>query len=230
MLTIKIQDVENGKYRVVTLSPELLNQPACTELMKNSKFASRILYFVYDEAHCIKQWASFRHDYLEGGTLRGILPRTVSIYIASATLPSHLRRDVSRILRLRSDETENILGSNDRHNIDYIVRPFEHPVHSFHDLTFLIPDNFKVGDPAPPKFLVFFDKKKTAEDFVQYLRQRLPPELRDKVHWFHSTMTDNYRDDKFKSFKDDNLFGLACSDVFGMVSCFVCRSFNPLTE
>jgi hypothetical protein len=44
-----------------------------------------------------------------------------------------------------------------------MARSLVFPAKSFRDLAFLIPDNFKEGDPPPPKFLIFFDNTKEAE-------------------------------------------------------------------
>lgn len=39
----------------------------------------------------------------------------------------------------------------------------KHSAKSFEDLPFLIPEDWKDGDPLPPPFLIFFDDMKEAE-------------------------------------------------------------------
>lgn len=48
-------------------------------------------------------------------------------------------------------------------------------------LTFLIPPGFKVDDPPPPKFLIFFDDIPDSINAACVLRRRLPSELREKI-------------------------------------------------
>ncbi|KAL4259777.1 hypothetical protein AB1N83_012304 [Pleurotus pulmonarius] len=85
-----------------------------------------------------------------------------------------------------------------------------------HCVTFVIKDNFKVGDPAPPKFVIFFDSMRETEDAVHYLQSRLPKEYRDRVRWFHATMTSEYRVDEYEAFRQGDVWGLCVTDAFGM--------------
>ena len=162
-------------------------------MWRKSRVVSRLLNVIFDEGHCIKQWGSFRSDYLHVGTLRHLFPERVPFYVPSATLPWHVQQDVETILKLRPDQTEHILCSNDRPEIRLCVRQMRHPAKTFEDLAFLIPDGFTEDSPPPPKFLVFFDNKKDAESACLYLRSRLPVSQRKKVNWFHSLNTSFYR-------------------------------------
>lgn len=212
------KDIAAGKYRVVTISPELLSEQPCRNVIENPKVASKFLYFVFDEGHCISQWGhSFRSQYLYVGNLRYLLPPDVPFYVASATLPPHIFHDVVEILHLRPDKMETIFCSNDRPNIHLVVRGIVYPIASYHDLAFLIPDGFHIGSPRFPKFLIFFDSTTCSEDAIKYLRKRLPPELQDKIIWFHSTMTTPYREEEFERFRSDEVWGMAVTDAFGMV-------------
>ncbi|KAH6891607.1 P-loop containing nucleoside triphosphate hydrolase protein [Coprinopsis sp. MPI-PUGE-AT-0042] len=40
--------------------------------------------------------------------------------------------------------------------------------------------------------------------------------LKDKATYFHSTMTSDYREDQCKLFLDSAIWGLFCTDAFGM--------------
>lgn len=212
------QAIAAGKYRVITISPELLNDRQCSDLWNITKFTDSLQYFVYDEGHCISQWGStFRNDYLHVGNIRHLLPRRIPVYVASATLPPPVLRDVSNILRLHPDRTQNIIRSNDRPNIHLVVREMKHAIGSYKDLSFLIPKNFKVGDPPPKPFLCFVDSTTSTEDATRYLQSLLPEELRHKIKWFHSTMTTAYRQEEYEAFKNGDLWGLVVTDAFGMV-------------
>jgi superfamily II DNA/RNA helicase len=108
--------------------------------------------------------------------------------------------------------------STDRPNIFFSVRKMEHPLNSYHDLAFIIKLHMTSEDSHPPKFLVFFNSQAEAQAGAEYLRERLPLELRDKVKWFHSEMTDEFCEDKMHALLVGDVFGHAATDVAGMVS------------
>ncbi|KII86188.1 hypothetical protein PLICRDRAFT_114870, partial [Plicaturopsis crispa FD-325 SS-3] len=212
------KDIESGKYRVVVVNPEILMNDGgqFENLWKKKSFTSRLLYFVFDEGHCVSKWGSFRKEYLYLGSLRHLIPEIIPFYVASATLPAPVLLDVSEILRLRPDHTEHILRTNDRPNVHIMVRGLKFAANSFADLAFLIPDHFQDGDPPPEKFLIFFDNIKETEAAVRYLRSRLPRNLHNKIKWFHSVMTQDYRTDEYESLRAGDLWGLCVTDAFGM--------------
>ena len=177
----------------------------------------RILYFTFDEGHCVSQWNKFRKEYQHLGDLRYLIPETIPFYVASATLPPAILLDVVEILRLRSDKTEHIIRSNDRSDVHLMVRELVFPASSFKDLEFLIVKGYKEGDPPIPKFLIFFDNTKEAERACHHLRTLLPPSLQSRIKYFHSTMTQAYRDEVLEEMRDSSTWGLCCTDAFGMV-------------
>ncbi|OCH92648.1 hypothetical protein OBBRIDRAFT_703370, partial [Obba rivulosa] len=106
--------------------------------------------------------------------------------------------------------------SNDRPNVHITVRKIVHPLHSFEDLAFLIPNNWEPGDELP-KFLVFFDNIDESTKAAEFLKSRLPPEYRSKIAWFNSRMTAEFREETLQDFRDGKFFSLCCTDSFGMV-------------
>ena len=186
------------------------------KLWKKPKFTSRILNFIFDEGHCISQWGKFRKEYLHVGSLCYLISDAIPFYVASATLPASVLLDVVNILRLRSENIEHIIRSNDRPDIHLMVRSLVFPANSFKDLAFLIPTGFKEGDRLP-KFVVFFDNTKEAERATKYLRTLLPDSQHDKIMYFHSTMTQFFRDDELEAMKNSTTWGLCSTDAFGMV-------------
>ena len=71
-------------------------------MRRKETFTSRLLNFIVDEGHVVKQWALFRPEYKYLGQLRSMIPETVPFYVASATLPKPTLRAVRERLRLRS--------------------------------------------------------------------------------------------------------------------------------
>ncbi|KAJ3768391.1 P-loop containing nucleoside triphosphate hydrolase protein [Lentinula raphanica] len=212
------EDITAGKYHVVTLSPEIMNDAACQDLWKQTKVTSRLLYVVFDEAHCVSQWGStFRNQYLHVGNIRYLLPSDIPFFVTSTTLPPNILADVSDILRLRSgDRFACFQDSNDRSNIHLAIRGLKYPIHSYKDLAFLIPSDFQFDKSPPPKFLIFFDNTTACEDAIHYLRSLLPQEYQDRIKYFHATMTTHYREETFEEFQKREVWGMAVTDAFGM--------------
>ncbi|KAI6142460.1 P-loop containing nucleoside triphosphate hydrolase protein, partial [Pisolithus tinctorius] len=193
--------IEEGQYRVIMTNPETLMKEGggFESLWKNNSFASRIVSIVWDEAHCISRWGDFRPEYKLAGRLRYFIPSSIPYFVTSATLPTTVLDDIKDILQLRK-QTAYIHRSNDRPNIHLSVREIQHPLHSFLDLGFLIPNNPPHGW-KPPKFLIFFD------NISESLR----------VTWFNAEMTPEFREEHtIQLAEGDVLFGLCCTDSFGM--------------
>jgi len=210
--------MEKGKYDVVIINPEtLMGNDEVEKLWKKLDFTKRLLNFVFDEGHCISQWGSFRKEYAHLGALRYLIQKHVPFYIALATLPLPILLDITDILQLRLDKTEQILRSNDRPEISLMVRGLVSPANSFQDLAFLIPDSFKDGDTVDP-FLVFFDGKKEAEKACKALRKRLSVANQQKMKWLHADLMQEEREILCEEMKTGEIFGLFCTDAFGMVS------------
>ncbi len=186
-------------------------------LWKKTSVTKRLLNFIFDEGHCISQWGTFRKEYQHLGTLRYLIPEKIPFYVPFATLPPIILRDIAEVLCLRPEQTEYIMYSNDRPEIQLIVRSLTFTAKSFQDLGFLIPDGFKEGDPPPPKFLIFFDNQKEAARACKYLRSRIPLSLCHKIRWFHSVITDKTREEDVEAIRKGDSWGFCCTDSFGMV-------------
>jgi superfamily II DNA helicase RecQ len=184
------------------INPEILMGSDEIETMwKKPQVTKRILSFIFDEGHCISQWNKFRKEYLRIGNLRYLIPEKIPFYVASATLPPTVLLDIIEILKLCPQNTVHIIYSNDRPEIRLMVRGLVCAASSFQDLGFLIPQNFQEGDPPIPPFLVFFDNTKEAERACKYLQTLLPRSLSQKIQWFHSTMTQYFREEQVEAMK-----------------------------
>ena len=151
------------------------------------------------------------------GTIRYCLPNTVRVVLASATLPGNVLDDACRVLKMRKETTSFFRRSNDRPNINLCVRRIKYPLSSFKDLLFLVPDFEGDSISAPKKFLVFFDSITEAVDAAHTLRDRLPVELHKKIPWLHSEMSPAFRTETTQKLADGEIWGLCCTDSFGMV-------------
>ncbi len=182
---------------------------------------------VFDEAHCIPEWGEvFRPEYKEATNIPFYLPN-IPVYLSSATIPPAMMVKLKHAFSLNERNTLIFRRSNDRPNIAMIVRPMKHPQSSYEDLAFLVPKDWKDGDPPPKKFMVFFNSKKEAEAAAKFLQSRVSVDLREKIPWFHAGMTRFFRTEEVKNLRDgaeteNGVWGFAATDSGGMVSILSC--------
>ena len=111
-----IRGVQDGKYRLLYLSPERLVRDETLDWLRNSPLS----FFVIDEAHCISEWGhDFRPEYRQLKNLRNEFPEIpIAAFTASAT--RHVRHDIVDQLRLHN--AHKYIASFHRPNLRYIVR------------------------------------------------------------------------------------------------------------
>jgi len=114
---------------------------------------------------------------------------------------------------MRSNNLHKIQRSNDRPNVNLVVRQLKYAASSFKDLSFLIPEGWKLGDPQPKPFVIFFDNKGDAVQSIKYLRRRLPREYRTKIKWFLSDMTTMYKEDAVDKLRSGDVWGICATDA-----------------
>ena len=141
---IVFQNIANNHYKLIVVSPELLNDGRFKDLWGKKKFTDNIINLVLDEAHVIKEWGgTFRSDYLRIGPIHYLLPRMIPFHLGSATLGPKLERKVQSNLRLRHDSTSVFRMNTDRPNIFLVVERMKYPVNLYEDLAFIIQKDLK---------------------------------------------------------------------------------------
>ncbi|KAF8121567.1 P-loop containing nucleoside triphosphate hydrolase protein, partial [Boletus edulis] len=212
------QAIRAFKYRAIIVSPEQIMKPTgeFEKLLKCRIFVSQIISIVIDEAHCLTEWGNFRPEYRELGRLRYILPSSIPLLVTSATLTKHTFSDITSLLHIPSHHRTIIRCSSDRPNIKISVKKIKYSFNSFADLTFLIPVGFKVGDPPPPKFLIFFDNIADSVNAANVLCRRLPFALQDKIKWFNASMSTAFKEAELTNLVNGDCWGLCATTSFGM--------------
>ncbi|KAG2139342.1 hypothetical protein DEU56DRAFT_735811 [Suillus clintonianus] len=177
-------------------------------------FASQIMGFVFDKAHCITSWGEVCNEYKELERLRYILPCYVPFMIASATLTPDTLQDVQRLLHMHSENLLMVHMSTDRPNIKICVRKIRYSLSSYVDLGFLVPTGWTPGDQVPQKFFIFFNSIQDAMGAAKYLQSCLPPELREKIKWFNSDMTSKFKEAEVDNLVTGDTWGLCTTESF----------------
>lgn len=214
-----VQAIREGKHRAIVTNIETISKPdgGFAALWLNKDFMAKVISVVWDEGQCIGKWGDFRPEYKTAGNLRHLITRTIPFFLTSATLPSRVLKEVMDILGIRDANSTTFFRSNDRPNVHLAVRKMKYPQNSFKDLAFLVPDDWDPTTPLPYKFVIFFDTISESIEAAKYLRSRLPHHLQDKILWFNSEMTPEFREEESAKFKDGTDGGFACTESFGMV-------------
>ncbi|KAF8450851.1 P-loop containing nucleoside triphosphate hydrolase protein [Boletus edulis BED1] len=213
------EDIEKLTYQAIIISPEQLMKPGgrFEGLLRKKTFTKHIIAMIFDEAHCIMTWGKFRPEYKELGRLRFIIAQRVPYLITSATLTSETLRSIMKVLDPhRKEEPKSIRTYTDRPNIKICVRKIKYPLTSYTDLMFLVPEDWKPGDPAPPKFLIFFDDIQDSIGAAKAIQRRLPHEYRERIAWFNSDMTTEYKESQITRLHAGEIWGLCTTESFGM--------------
>ncbi|KAL1680990.1 P-loop containing nucleoside triphosphate hydrolase protein [Schizophyllum commune] len=214
-----LQDIVQGKYRIVLLSPEmLLSRRFIDRVLRNRKFAASVLSIVVDEAHCISHWgANFRKKYGQIGTVRAWLPRSTPVIALSASLTRRVKRDVIEVLQMqgRSHPKFSINAGNDRGNVSIVVRPIHNPMNTYSDLDFVIPPSV-TSPEGIPKTWIYVDDINVGGEIIDHLCTLLPENLRGVVRPYNAILSSECRDEAMQLLKQGDVRVLVCTDAAGM--------------
>ncbi|KAI0309578.1 P-loop containing nucleoside triphosphate hydrolase protein [Amylostereum chailletii] len=215
----QMKRISQGQWQVVILSPEMLQSRRFTEgVLRSREFGPRCLSVFIDEAHCVSHWgASFRKKYGTIGIIRAFLPRSTPFVAVSATLTPRVRRDV--ISKLQYDPANYLfidLG-NERPAVSQIVRAIEHPLNTYADLDFVVPQDVQVITNIPKTFL-YTDDIPGGSAIVDYLNARVPESFRNfgLIRPYNAAMSSKYRKNAMTLFKAGIIRVLVSTDAAGM--------------
>ncbi|WP_061244953.1 RecQ family ATP-dependent DNA helicase [Leptospira noguchii] len=114
------QNLKEGKYKIIYVSPERFRKNEFIDCIKNRK----VSLLAIDEAHCISQWGhDFRPDYTKISEFREILGKPTTIAL-TATATTQIQKDM--ILQMGLENSEIIIYNEGicRPNLFLNVRTF----------------------------------------------------------------------------------------------------------
>lgn len=112
-IRLVLDELEAGKYKLVYISPEKLQQPAIIRLLQKRG----VSFVAIDEAHCISQWGhDFRTDYLKLPSLIKALGQP-PVLAVTATATHSVAQEIARLFDISMDNQVRL--SVNRANIAY---------------------------------------------------------------------------------------------------------------
>lgn len=175
-----LEDVKNGLYTHLLISPELATGPKFHTTATDPLFKEQLGLVVLDEAHLVSQWGrSFRTAYARIGVLRSLFGSHIPWFACSATLNTQALDEVKRAIGFDKNVTV-IRTSVDRPEIALRMGIIpRNQKKSASALRFLLDDAVRANNKTPscmhlvPKTVVFFDSKKVAYSTKDQLRMWL---------------------------------------------------------
>ena len=158
-LNERIQEIREGKYKIVYIAPERLNTYSFTSLIKDIK----VSMVAIDEAHCISQWGhDFRPSYTEIPRFIASIPFRPIVAAYTATATKLIVEEIKQLLGLRNP-IESIIGF-DRPNLYYQVVKVSNKLSYVYDY---LKNNF-----YNESGIIYCATRKTVESVTEKLNQQ----------------------------------------------------------
>ena len=195
----RLQDVVDGKYRLVYVAPERLRNQRFLEAIR----AIPIQLLAIDEAHCISEWGhDFRPDYARIGRFRESLGNVQTIALTATATP-RVRDDICNILRLRSPKL--FITGFARTNLHFGALV----CHSDREKDWALCDFLK----SKPGFgIIYASTRKRCEAIVETLSR----ELKIRVAAYHAGLLVEERKAVQERFMRGDLDTIVATNAFGM--------------
>ena len=195
-LETELQNAQNGKYKLVYLSPER----AATRLFQDYLREIDVSFFVVDEAHCISEWGhSFRPEYLRIGELRNIKPKLNFLALTATATPAVIK-DIKKQLSFSKDAA-HYQASFRRPNLSYLALPTNSRLEKIASLL------NKLRGPA----LVYCSTRKKCETLSAYLQKQGL-----NARFYHAGLDSSQRSALQADWIANKVRVICCTNAFGM--------------
>ena len=117
LLAQLMDEVADGRYKLVYVAPERLQSEAFRELMMQLP----VQFIAVDEAHCISQWGhDFRPAYRNIAEFRALFPG-IPVLAITASATAAVQEDICKQLLLQQPQifTQSVVRPNLSYHIDY---------------------------------------------------------------------------------------------------------------
>ncbi len=188
------------EYKLIYVSPELLQQREMTDRLKSVK----ISLFVIDEAHCISQWGhEFRPDYLRLDAVLNTL-NNPPVLALSATATIEVQDDI--IGSLSRPAMVKHIYPVDRENIIFSIQKVSGDSGKRNIIVNIL-ENYRVPT------LIYFSSRQKTEEIAAFLSENVPSH---RIAFYHGGMDQLDRVTIQQQFMNDQLDVICCTSAFGM--------------
>ncbi|KAJ3521709.1 hypothetical protein NMY22_g12202 [Coprinellus aureogranulatus] len=208
------------KASIIYCSPEMALAPRFLKLWTDVNFRKRLTAVIVDEAHCIEDWGGddFRPQYMELESLRSFTGQDVPFLACTATCMTSTFDLLWKTLQFGYRPFWGLDVGVDRPNLFFQVQGIENTNYPLLDILNIFPQDLSDTTKREdlPKAILYFDTEAKCREAVQFLRKILPEHLRNAVHAFSSTLSEDGKATNWDDFMN-NLTRLLCAtDAAGM--------------
>jgi ATP-dependent DNA helicase RecQ len=194
-IDIALDNCVYGDYKFLYLSPERLETP----ILKARVLKMKVNLLAVDEAHCISQWGyDFRPGYLQIASLRDLLPG-VPVLALTATATKEVIKDIQE--KLLFSKTNVISKSFERKNLAYVVQKEEDKLARL----------LKICVNIKGSGIIYVRNRRKTQETADYLRSH-----GITADFYHAGLPSPLRDKRQKSWMNNEVRVIACTNAFGM--------------
>lgn len=176
----RYRDIEEGKYKILYVSPERFRKTDFVEIISKRK----ISLLAIDEAHCVSQWGNdFRPDYSRVGEFRKLIGNPVTMAL-TATATERVQDDIIKKIGIPEREIKTYNEGVCRPNLSLAVTPVLDENEKFEGILSLLKK--REGNT-----IIYFNLISSIEKFSEFLdikkqsysiyHGKLNPEIRKRI-------------------------------------------------
>lgn len=150
--------------------------------------------------------------------MRHQFPRAL-FYFTSATLTRPQVNHIIEMFKLPRDDTQVIRLSNERTNVQIVVRALQYSAKSCKDLLPLLYP-IPSATTCPNRFIIYANSIAETERVATFLRgvlKEINPAFEEKVTYLHSLCSKEQISKVMKGLADGELWGVVATEVLGLV-------------
>lgn len=192
-----MNEIQNGMYRMLYISPERLQSDEFCTMMKSIS----IPLVAVDEAHCISQWGhDFRTSYKYIYPFIESLPIKPAVLALTATATPNVQEDIIEMLRIPDENT--VMTTFERTNLSFsIIKGQDHDKY--------VLDYIKGN--ADESGIIYVATRKNGEQLYQKLKKN-----NVKAALYHGGLSAEERFEQQEAFLHDEVQVMVATNAFGM--------------
>ena len=209
----EINQILEGKIKIVYMSPEYIIDGEGLELAKKLVNKDQLRFLAIDESHCLSAWGhDFRPNYLKLREFRNILP-SIPIMAVTATAKEQVVKEIIKFLQLKNPQI--IRANFDRPNLyiecknvpKIIVKkkeksmPYDNIIRDY------------IDKYTKDRIIVYVTSRKETEDISESLNSYYDYKISSP---YHAGLTKKNRDQVQNDFIENNCRVIISTIAFGM--------------